>query len=341
MRLPFLPSPLALQPCEAFLPRRRTTQEDVTEQARAESPMGADRHHDRVPRPRAASAHRHGGKSRTAPALNAFRNDAAKAMAVQVPVATSAGPRRTRSSFASTSSRPATSPCTCADAACTRRCWCGRRPSRPCPARRSWSSPGSGGRSEGGVLPDAEFGGGQRRLATGDIAAEVAVDGANSVGSQHFRIDQRVRQRRLACPGRADQHDRAAQHPGQDVQRIAGRRADPSTSSLAHRLHRGRCPRHAPPHRIVRITIGCAPLSQASATIGSIRRGRRRRRARSRCRRHRCSRQALATRRGRKPPPHDRGSSWTKSTTVPSATVTHHRCTGRSGRNARATGRWM
>ena len=62
------------------------------------------------------------------------------------PVATSAGPRRTRSSSASTLSRPATSPRTCA-AACTRRCWCGRRPSRPCPARRSWSSPGSGGRS--------------------------------------------------------------------------------------------------------------------------------------------------------------------------------------------------
>jgi hypothetical protein len=90
-------------------------------------------------------------------------------------LATSAGPRLTRSSFASTLSRPATSPRTYADASCTKRCWCGRRPSRLCPARRSWSSPGSGGRSRRWCSPrtlDSVAGNG--RLATGDIAAEVA-----------------------------------------------------------------------------------------------------------------------------------------------------------------------
>ena len=50
----------------------------------------------------------------------------------------------------------------CGYAACTRKRWCGRPPSRPCPARRSWSSPDLATDPEGGVLPDAEFGGRQR-----------------------------------------------------------------------------------------------------------------------------------------------------------------------------------
>jgi hypothetical protein len=89
-------------------------------------------------------------------------------------VATSAGPRLTRSSFAFPLSRPATSPRTAAAGACTRNCWCGRPSSRPCPARRSESSPGSGGRSQRLCSPRTlNSVTGTARLAADDIATEV------------------------------------------------------------------------------------------------------------------------------------------------------------------------
>jgi hypothetical protein len=79
-----------------------------------------------------------------------------------------------RGSFASTLSRPATSPRTGAAGACTRKSWCGRPPGRPCPARRSWSSPGSGGRSRRWCSPRTlNSVAGTARLATDDIATEV------------------------------------------------------------------------------------------------------------------------------------------------------------------------
>ena len=64
---------LALQPCEAFLFRGVcTTEEDVTEQARAESPMGADRRHDRVRDP--------GRRQRIATGVTAVQHQALNAL---------------------------------------------------------------------------------------------------------------------------------------------------------------------------------------------------------------------------------------------------------------------
>ena len=83
--------------------------------------------------------------------------------------------RLTQSGCASTSSRPATSPHTCADAAYTRRCWCGE------PAEQTMS-----GEAElefariWRPIPKVVFSrtlnsvAGNARLATDDIATEVA-----------------------------------------------------------------------------------------------------------------------------------------------------------------------
>ena len=232
---------LALQPCEAFLFRGvRTTEEDVTEQARAESPMGADRHHDRVRDPGRRQRIAMGVRAVQHQALNALPERRGKSDGGAGPGGdigwTAPDAEQFRFHIEQTRHIAAH--------------LCGRGLYQE---MLVWETAEQTMSGEAELefariwrpIPKVVFSrtldsvAGNARLATGDIAAEVAVDGANSVGSQHFRTDERVRQRRLACPGRADQHDRAVQHRGQDVERIAGRRADRKhRAAWRDRLHR-------------------------------------------------------------------------------------------------------